>query len=85
MVSGRKWGFPKIGGTFLGVPIIKSIILWGLYWGPLILGNYQIDLYKWPSKSFWMEWEVTTDLAVIGMVYVHTTMRDNALMTDCLG
>ena len=30
------WGFPKIGGTFLGVPIIRIIIFWGLYWGPLI-------------------------------------------------
>ena len=30
------WGFPKIRGTFLGVPIIRSIVFWGLYWGPLI-------------------------------------------------
>ena len=29
------WGFPKITGTFLGVPIIRTII----YWGP---GNYHI-------------------------------------------
>ena len=27
-------------GTFLVVPIIRIIIYWGLYWGPLILGNY---------------------------------------------
>ena len=32
--------FPKIRGTFLGVPIIRNIVFWGLYWGPLILGNY---------------------------------------------
>ena len=40
----RKWGFPKIRGTFLGVPIIRIriIVYWGLYWGPLILGNYQM-------------------------------------------
>ena len=37
-----KWGFPKIRGTFLGFPIIRTIVFWGLYWGPLILGNYQI-------------------------------------------
>ena len=36
------WGFPKIMGTFLGVPIIRTIVFWGLYWGPLILGNYHI-------------------------------------------
>ena len=34
------WGFPKIRGTVLGVPIIRTIVLWSLYWGPLILGNY---------------------------------------------
>ena len=34
------WGFPKIRGTFWGVPIIRIILYWGLFWGPLILGNY---------------------------------------------
>ena len=24
---------PKIRGAFLGVPIIRTIIFWGLYWG----------------------------------------------------
>ena len=29
-------GFPKIRGTFLGVPIIRIITdYWGLYWVPL--------------------------------------------------
>ena len=36
------WEFPKIRGTLLGVPIIRIIVYWGLYWGPLILGNYHI-------------------------------------------
>ena len=31
-----------MGGTILGVPRIRTIVFWGLYWGPLILGNYQI-------------------------------------------
>ena len=39
------WGFPKIRGTILGVPIIRIIIYWGLYWGPPILGNYHIYIY----------------------------------------
>ena len=34
-------GFPKIRGTFLGIPIIRTIVYWGLYWGSLILGNYR--------------------------------------------
>ena len=36
------WGFPKIRGTILGVPIIRIIVFWGLYWGPPILGNYHM-------------------------------------------
>ena len=32
-------------GTFLGVPIVRTIVFWGLYWGPLILGNYHIFTY----------------------------------------
>ena len=30
--SGRYGCFPKLGGTFLGVPIIRIIVFWGLYW-----------------------------------------------------
>ena len=29
--QGFIWGFPKIKGTFLGVPIIRTIVFWGLY------------------------------------------------------
>ena len=25
-----------------GIPIIRTIAFWGLYWGPPILGNYHI-------------------------------------------
>ena len=31
----------QIRGTFVGVPIIRILVYLGLYWGPLILGNYQ--------------------------------------------
>ena len=37
------WGFPKIMGTILGVPIIRIIVFRGLYWGALILGNYHVE------------------------------------------
>ena len=33
-------GLPKIRGTILGAPIVRTIVYWGLYWGPLVLGNY---------------------------------------------
>ena len=36
------WGFPKIRGSILGVLIIRNIVYWGPYWGPLISGNYHI-------------------------------------------
>ena len=37
-------GFPKIRGTLLGVLIIRIIVFWGLYWGPLFLGDYHIGV-----------------------------------------
>ena len=37
------WGFPRIRGTILKVPIVRTRIFWGLRWGPLILGNYHVD------------------------------------------
>ena len=43
------WGFPKIRGTLLGgggVPIIRTIVFGGLYWGPPILGNYHIGIME---------------------------------------
>ena len=39
----RYGGFPKLGVPFLGAPIIRTIVFWGLYWGPLILGMYHIE------------------------------------------
>ena len=29
----------------MGVPIIRTTVYWGLYWGPLILGNYQVFMW----------------------------------------
>ena len=41
--------FPKIRDTPFGeVPIIRTIVYWGLYLGPLILGNYQ----RWWASDF---------------------------------
>ena len=43
-------GFPKIRGTILGFPIIRTRIYWGLYWGPPILGNYHMGLRRLDRK-----------------------------------
>ena len=54
------WGFPKIRGTILGVPIIRTIVFRGLYWGPLILGNYHIKNFNY-SPSWCIKPKVTFD------------------------
>ena len=33
------WGVPKIRGTFLGVPVLRIIVYWGLCWG----GDYHLQ------------------------------------------
>ena len=40
---GAIWVFPKINGTSLGVPIIRTIVYWGLYWATLIWGSYHMS------------------------------------------
>ena len=43
------WGVSKIGGTILEIPIIRTIVFWGLYWGPPILGNYHVVVTSLPG------------------------------------
>ena len=35
-------GFPKTRGAILGVPIMRTIVFGGLYWGPPTLGSYHL-------------------------------------------
>ena len=43
----------KLGVPFLGVPIIRTTIYLSLYWGPLILGNYHVEIFKhWEGPYF---------------------------------
>ena len=35
-------GVSQNRGYPFGVPIMRLVIFWGQYWGPLILGNYQV-------------------------------------------
>ena len=44
LYRGFCWGVPKISGTLLGVPIIRIMLFWGLYWGPPIQGNFHVGL-----------------------------------------
>ena len=39
-VKGTVGGFPELGVPFLGTPITRTIVFWGLHGGPLILGDY---------------------------------------------
>ena len=39
------WGFPKLGVSLLGVPIIRTIVFLGVSWGSLILGSYHIAAF----------------------------------------
>ena len=41
MMDLPKWGCPRSRRYFFGVPEIRIIIYWGLYWAPLILGSAQ--------------------------------------------
>ena len=34
--------FPQIRGTFLGGPMVRIVVRWGLRWGLLILANYHV-------------------------------------------
>ena len=43
------WGFLKIRGTILAVPIIRIIIFWGPHWDPPIYGNYHMTTERFPS------------------------------------
>ena len=54
------WGFPKIRGTILGIPIIRTVIFGGLYWGSLILGKYHIHSLR-PQRR--QQWQKQEDLA----------------------
>ena len=39
------WGFPKIRGPLLGVLVIRTVVYWGLYWGPLYLVIYHTHMW----------------------------------------
>ena len=44
------WGFPKMKGTIVGVPIIRTLVYWGLYCVLPILENYHMCIYIYTYK-----------------------------------
>ena len=46
LITAKYGSFLQLRVPFFGVPIIGIIVYWGLYWGPLILGNYHMNAKK---------------------------------------
>ena len=46
------WGFPKIGGAFLGVPIIRTIVFWGSILGSPYFGKlpFKVPVGLWEGQ-----------------------------------
>ena len=64
--------FPKLGVPFLGVPIIRTIVCWGLYWGPTILGNrhpLNWDNGKENGNYYITTWYILGYIGSIGGLY----------------
>ena len=84
------WGFPKIAGTIFGVPIMRTIVFWVLYWGPPILGNYHINLKTCASKEYGCPfcqgsqsyvWNVVDDGLYRGLP-IHECMKHHIISTQ---
>ena len=47
--SGGFWEFPKIRGTFLSVPILKTIVFGALHWVPLF---WETTIFRFKVSCF---------------------------------
>ena len=47
------WGFPKILGPFVIVLIIRALLFWGPYWGPLFLDTPNMGPFKGYVRPCW--------------------------------
>ena len=68
-------GFPKLG-YHLGLPIVRIIIFWGLYWDPPILGNYHIFLRGNVEAGMVSSTRAVVDIQGLGC-------RDSGLESSC--
>ena len=46
-------GVSQIRGTILGIPILRTIVFWGLYLGPLIWGICSAALLEAPGLGLY--------------------------------
>ena len=76
-----QWGFPKIRGTILGVPIIRTVVYWGLYWGPLILGNYQVVCQMRVTQ--WFTFSQSTFTVLLGCRANHRSQESESITRTC--
>ena len=70
------WEVPKIRGTILGIPLIRTIVFWGLNWGTPILGNYHIMMILPPPGTtalFFLKFTVVMLLAPMPATAMTTT------------
>ena len=73
------WEFPKIRGTFLGVPIIRNIVYWGLHWGPLFYKpQHTISLNLRTPSEGQLAFENQTTFWVV------SREQGNSLYMDCI-
>ena len=86
------WEFAKIRGTILGVPIIRVVVCWGLYWGPPILGNYHmgggVQNYGSLKRYYNMSNMYVEDTKVwdcIGIMYGFMGLRTSARYGSLIG
>ena len=72
-----KWGFPKIMGTFLGVPVIRIVVYWGLYWVPLFWETTKYQPSKSPNTGLWLVGNGATEKKMETTItgYIETTTR----------
>ena len=54
-------GYPKLGVQFLRVPIIWTIVFWGLCWGSTIFEEYQMSVRGLGAHSGGMKRELMGD------------------------
>ena len=94
-------GVSQIKGTILGVPIIRIVVFWGLYWGPPILGNYYIGFPRsigdciqvWcriryiikPPSTFWQSHSRPFASGTLRTVHEFSAASDVPLSSEGIG
>ena len=78
-----------MGSLFWGVPrisTIRTIVYWGLYWGPLILGNYPIP-QSTPGTWAFVACEIrqVSQAGVLGLYWGYVGIMEKKMETTMMG